>query len=146
MTRTSPCPVPGRERRPLSDLERGARPAGSAPSARLLRAGFGRGGDRSPSLALGTVDLFREARAARDLAGLDARVALGLVTADAARAAGLGGRVGRLEPGLDADLVALAVVPGPAGDPEAAVLEAGAGDVLLTVAAGRVVYRRGHPA
>ncbi|MGE0555685.1 MAG: amidohydrolase family protein [Gemmatimonadales bacterium] len=128
---------------PISNAEHGH---GSAPLSRLLGAGIPVGVGTDSELSVGTVDLFREARAARELADLDAGAALGLVTADAARAVGLGARVGRLEPGLDADLVALAVDPGPDGDPEATALQAGPGDVLLTVAAGRVVYRRGHPA
>jgi len=128
---------------PISNAEHGH---GSAPLARLLGAGIPVGVGTDSELSVGTVDLFREARAARDLARLDARRALALVTTDAARAAGLGARVGRLAPGFDADLVALAVDLGPTGDPETAALHAGPGDVLLTVAGGRVVYRRGHPA
>jgi cytosine/adenosine deaminase-related metal-dependent hydrolase len=120
---------------------------GRAPIEALRAAGVAIGlGTDSPASG-GDYDMRGEARACRDAhAGV---VALGdddllrLVTIDAARAIGLAGEVGSLEPGKRADLIA--VRPARAGaDPAAAVLDPG-GSVRLAVVDGEDVLRDGVP-
>jgi cytosine/adenosine deaminase-related metal-dependent hydrolase len=92
--------------------------------------------------SVGPPDLLAEARAARAIAGLDARGALVLATAGAAAAIGLAGEVGELSPGAWADVVAVALPAGAgAGGVEEAVLASGAADVLGTWVGGRAVFR-----
>lgn len=101
------------------------------------------------------LDLLEEARIASILHR--ARVArpdvlspadlLKLVTIDGARALGLDGTIGTLEPGKAADLCAVALAAPhvqPVHDPLAAVFHAARGcDVVMTVVDGRVLYRDG---
>jgi 5-methylthioadenosine/S-adenosylhomocysteine deaminase len=72
---------------------------------------------------------------------------LRLVTIDGARALGMDGRVGTLEPGKDADLCAVSLADAhvrPVYDPVAAVFHAARGsDVVMTMVRGRVLYRDG---
>jgi len=102
------------------------------------------------------LDLLEEARIASILHR--ARVArpdvlspadlLKLVTIDGARALGLDGMIGTLEPGKAADLCAVSLAAPhvqPVHDPLAAVFHAARGcDVVMTVVDGRVLYRDGH--
>ena len=73
---------------------------------------------------------------------------LGLATLEGARALGIEDRVGTLEPGKDADFIAVnlrAPHLTPAGDPVAALFHAAVvGDVSLTVVAGQVLFRDGE--
>ncbi len=127
---------------PLSNRRHGHR---QAPLRELLDAGVRLGVGTDSVLSVGSLDLFGELRAARELAGLDARTTLALATNEAAAALDLRGEVGRLASGFHADLIGLDVPRGD-GDPEEAALGASPDRVLLTVASGRVVYRRGRPA
>jgi 5-methylthioadenosine/S-adenosylhomocysteine deaminase len=72
---------------------------------------------------------------------------MGLATLEGARALGLDDRIGTLEPGKDADFIAVKLSAPhltPAGDPLAALFHSAVvGDVFLTVVAGRVLYRDG---
>ena len=114
---------------------------GAAPLAELLAAGLRVGVGTDSEASVGTPDLLAEARAARALAGLDARAALRLATAGAAEAIGLGGQVGELVAGAWGDVVAVAL-PAGATAVEEAVLDSGPAEVLGTWLAGRPVYRR----
>lgn len=125
---------------PLSNLRHGH---GSAPLGALLAAGLRVGVGTDSEASVGPTDLLAEARAARALAGLDARAALRLATAGAASAIGLAGEVGELVAGAWADVVAVALPGGTVGsEVEEAVLASGAADVAGTWVGGRPVYRR----
>ncbi len=90
------------------------------------------------------LDLFAEARAAGQLAGLNAEEMLALVTLDAARALGLEAGIGSLAPGKWADLVALDLPSRvDAVQLEDTVLTRPRTACRLTLLGGRVVYRRG---
>jgi 5-methylthioadenosine/S-adenosylhomocysteine deaminase len=119
---------------------------GTAPLAALLRAGIRVGVGTDSVMSVGLLDLFREMRAARSLAGLTAAEALALGTLEAARLVGLEGTVGRVAPGAWGDLIAVDLPSPPAGDPIEGVLAQSPQQVRLTLAGGRVVYRRGNPA
>lgn len=90
------------------------------------------------------LDLFAEARAAGDIAGLSAGEMLALVTLDAARALGLADEVGSLVPGKWADLIALDLPPEiDAAQLPDTVLTRPRTACRLTLLGGREVYRRG---
>jgi cytosine/adenosine deaminase-related metal-dependent hydrolase len=119
---------------------------GAAPLAaflgRQLRVGLG----TDSVLSVGMPDLFSEARAARELAGLDAARTLELCTLEGARTLGLDGETGSLRAGKWGDCVVLRPRDGPAGlSPEEQVLASGASDVLATYVGGRDVYRADRP-
>jgi 5-methylthioadenosine/S-adenosylhomocysteine deaminase len=111
---------------------------GDAPLRAMLAAGLAVGVGTDSEVSGGDLDLFAEARAARVLAGLDAGATLRLITADAARAIGVGD-VGALAAGAWGDVVALRI-EGADSPPavEEAVLEAGHGGVVA-------VWRAGEP-
>lgn len=73
---------------------------------------------------------------------------LRLCTIDGARALGLDGAIGTLEPGKDADLCAISLAAPharPVHDPLAAIFHAARGcDVVMTMVQGRVLYRDGR--
>jgi len=129
------CPVSNAEHR-----------HGAAPLAGLIAEGVRVGVGTDSELSVGPLDLFRELRLARTLARLTPLEALALVTTGAARAVGLEARVGRLAPGMDADVVGLDLRPAEGQDPAAAVLAAGPDRVRFTLVAGRFAYRDRHPA
>ncbi len=117
----------------------GAPPLGRY-AARGLRLALG-----TDSVAsVGTLDLLAEAREARVLAGRSAVAAVTLLTLDGARALGLEGGVGSLEPGKWADLVVLHLdrpIPTLPDMLAEAILLARAEDILATFVAGRPVYQ-----
>ena len=102
------------------------------------------------------LDLLEEARIAsilhRARVGhcdlLSPAALLRLCTIDGARALGVDGVAGTLEPGKDADLCAVSLAAPhvrPVHDPLAAVFHAARGcDVVMTVVQGRVLYRDGR--
>ncbi|HEU4829933.1 MAG TPA: amidohydrolase family protein [Gemmatimonadales bacterium] len=116
---------------------------GAAPLRALLEAGLRVGCGTDSVVSVGRLDLLAEARAARELAGLDAASALALCTRDAAQAIGLGEQVGTLTAGKWGDVTIVR-----AGSADSAthacerVLASGTGDVAETVVAGRTVFRR----
>jgi len=116
---------------------------GRAPLTALLAAGLRIGVGTDSVVSVGALDLFAEIRAARTLAGLTAEASLALGTlAGTGLVGGTGGR--GLVPGAWGDVIA---VDTPHGDqPVEAVLAQSPRQVRLTVAAGRVVYRREPPA
>ncbi|MEV4049825.1 amidohydrolase family protein [Amycolatopsis sp. NPDC049688] len=73
-------------------------------------------------------------------ATITAKQALAWATVEGARALGLADRVGRIEPGMQADLV---VIEGATANPIASALYASAGDVEAVMIAGRW-RKRGH--
>jgi cytosine/adenosine deaminase-related metal-dependent hydrolase len=91
-------------------------------------------------LSVGTPDLLAEARAAKRLADLDADAALALATLGGARALGLEGEIGSLEPGKWGDC-AVVRPRSPVGGPAEMVVEARREDVVATFLGGRDVYR-----
>jgi 5-methylthioadenosine/S-adenosylhomocysteine deaminase len=124
---------------PLSNARHGH---GAAPLAELLRRGVRVGVGTDSVVSVGRLDLWAELRAARALAGLDARAALALATTEAARALGLERRIGRLEPGCFADFAVLAVPSAGSPDLYRTVLEAGSSALAATYVGGRRVHGR----
>jgi 5-methylthioadenosine/S-adenosylhomocysteine deaminase len=128
---------------------------GVAPLPDFMTAGIAVGLGSDSVAANNRVDLFEEARFAalqqrglrREAALLSAEDLMGLATLEGARALGLDDRIGTLEPGKDADFIAVKLSAPhltPAGDPLAALFHSAVvGDVFLTVVAGRVLYRDG---
>ena len=116
---------------------------GAAPLAHALRCGIRVGVGTDSVASVTPLDLLAEARAAREIAGLDPEAALRLATLDAARALGLEREVGSLIPGKWGDVVALDL-PGAVDASRLAgsVLARANSDVRLTLVAGRDVYRR----
>ena len=117
---------------------------GRAPLAEMRQRGIRVGVGTDSVASVSPLDLFAEARAAGQLAGLSAGQMLALVTLDAACALGLEAGVGSLLPGKWADLVALDLPPRvDAAQLEDTVLARPRTACRLTLLGGRVVYRRG---
>ncbi|MFN0178699.1 MAG: amidohydrolase family protein [Gemmatimonadales bacterium] len=127
---------------PLSNRRHGH---GDPPLKAMRQAGIKVGVGTDSVLSVGKLDLFAEMRAARTMAGLSARRALALGTAEAARLASPAADFGSLTKGLWGDVVAVALPGTPDQDPEERVLMAGPDQILATYASGRLVYRQGHP-
>lgn len=129
---------------------------GIAPIPEMRAAGIAVGIGTDSVGSNNRLDLLEEARIASLLQRarrgspdvLPAEELLRLCTAEGARALGLEGRVGALEPGLDADLCAVSLAGAharPVNDPLAALFHAARGsDVVLTVVRGRVLYAGGR--
>lgn len=122
---------------PLSNRAHGH---GAAPLAALLEAKLHVGIGTDSVLSVGVLDLLADARAARELAGLNAFDTLGLVTWRAAAAIGFQEQLGMLIAGAPADLAVMSL-PHEVADPEEALLSREA-VVLATFVGGRDVYRR----
>ncbi|MBI4545395.1 MAG: amidohydrolase family protein [Gemmatimonadetes bacterium] len=128
---------------------------GIAPVPEMLAAGIAVGLGSDSAASNNRMDLLEEARLAQMLqrarlgsaTALPADQLLRLATLDGARALGLDGRIGSLEPGKDADLCAISLAGAhvtPVHEPLAALFYAArAPDVALTVVRGRVLYRDG---
>ena len=109
--------------------------------ARELGVPVGLGADWVPSGSLSTLDELRVARhqlAAQDAAD-DPRALVGMVTWDAARIAGLPGRLGDLQPGMPADVCVLERCH---EDPWESVLRSDPSAVQLVTIGGNLVYAR----
>jgi 5-methylthioadenosine/S-adenosylhomocysteine deaminase len=113
---------------------------GAAPLGELLAGGLriGLGTDSAASVA--PLDLLAEARAAREIAWLNADEALALATIGGARALGLDAEIGTLTAGKRADLAIVDLGSG-SGAAER-VLASAPGDVRATYLGGRQVYGR----
>jgi 5-methylthioadenosine/S-adenosylhomocysteine deaminase len=123
---------------PRSNLRHGH---GSAPLAEFLAAGLRVGVGTDSAASVSPPDLLAEARAAMALANLTAEQALGLATIEGARALGLEGEIGTLEPGKWADAVVIRVPEATRSQNLArALLDSGPMDVLATFVAGRPVF------
>jgi 5-methylthioadenosine/S-adenosylhomocysteine deaminase len=128
---------------------------GVAPLGDLLEAGIPVGLGSDSVASNDRVDVIEEARFAdliqrgllRAPRALPADRLLRLATLDGARALGLDDRIGSLEPGKEADLVAVRLGEPhttPVADPLTALFHSARGaDVVLTVVAGRTLYRDG---
>jgi cytosine/adenosine deaminase-related metal-dependent hydrolase len=112
-----------------------------ARRARELGLKLGLGADWVPSGSLSTLDELRVARRQLALQGApdDPKALVGMVTWDAAAVAGLGGRLGDLQPGLPADLCVLGRQH---DDPFESVLRSDPSTVQLVAIGGNVVYAR----
>jgi 5-methylthioadenosine/S-adenosylhomocysteine deaminase len=121
-------------------LSNAAHRHGEAPLGGFLACGIRVGLGTDSVLSVGTPDLLAETRAARRLADLDADAALALATLGGARALGLEGEIGSLEPGKWGDC-AVVRPRSPAGGPAEQVVEAMREDVVATFLGGRDVYR-----
>jgi cytosine/adenosine deaminase-related metal-dependent hydrolase len=128
---------------------------GTAPLPALRAAGVRVGLGTDSVGSNNRLDLLEEARFAallqratrRSATLLPADELLRLCTLDGARALGMDGRIGTLEPGKDADLCAVSLAAPhvqPVHDPISVLFHAArATDVILTVVAGRILYRDG---
>ena len=145
---------------------------GQAPFKKFLESGVALGFGSDSVASNNTCDILEEARfatllaragmntASRRSAGVeppdiseqgrmpDADDALRIATTGGAQALGLAGQVGRLCVGLQADFIAISLKgaqQAPVYDAATAVVFASSGrDVMLTVVAGREVYRNGR--
>jgi cytosine/adenosine deaminase-related metal-dependent hydrolase len=129
---------------------------GIAPVMELLDAGVRVGLGTDSVASNNRVDMMEEARTAHLLQRarlcsptvLPADRLLRLMTLDGARALGLDGRVGSLEPGKDADLCAVRITAPhtvPVIDPLTTLLHSARGsDVILTAVRGRPLFRDGR--
>jgi 5-methylthioadenosine/S-adenosylhomocysteine deaminase len=129
---------------------------GTAPLMEIREAGIAVGLGTDSVASNNRLDLLEEARTAqivqrarhRAPSLLPADELLRLVTIDGARVLGLEDRIGSLEPGKDADLCAVSFAghhTAPLHDPTTTLFHAArAPDVVLTVAAGRILYRAGQ--
>jgi 5-methylthioadenosine/S-adenosylhomocysteine deaminase len=127
---------------------------GRAPFGNFLKHGV-RVGLGSDSVASNnTCDLLEEARFATLLARLEidqhsvsAEQALFAATVGGARSLGLENRIGSLAPGMQADITVISLTGAhqqPVRDPFAALVFASSGrDVLMTMVAGKEIYRDG---
>ncbi len=128
---------------------------GIAPLPDLLRAGVRVGFGTDSPASSNIMDMFDEMRTAlflhrgveRDVDVLDAERCVRIATLGGAEALGLDDRVGSLEAGKLADLIAVDVSSShfaPIGDPYSAlVYGANQDDVLFTCVGGRAAYRDG---
>jgi 5-methylthioadenosine/S-adenosylhomocysteine deaminase len=140
---------------------------GHAPFVKFLEAKIPMGFGSDSMASNNTCDILEEARFATlfargrdgnvdaawqstndELEMLGAADALRTATLGGARALGLGGLVGELTVGQQADFIAVSLNSPhqrPVYDPAAALIFASSGrDVVMTVVAGREVYRDGH--
>lgn len=126
---------------------------GVAPFAKFVEQGIAVGLGSDSVASNNTCDLFEEARFALLLARAQANPAsaaeaLHAATLGGARALGMDGQIGELREGLQADFAAVSLTGVhqiPAYEPTAALIFSSSGrDVVLTVVAGREVYRDGR--
>ncbi|MEE9155918.1 MAG: amidohydrolase family protein [Gemmatimonadota bacterium] len=129
---------------------------GAAPLLFFLELGIPVGLGSDSVASNNRVDILEEARFAsllqratyRAAGVLSAEETLRLATLEGARALGLEERIGSLEPGKEADLIAVRLDrpwTTPTGDPVAALVHSARGsDVTLTAVGGTVLYRDGR--
>jgi 5-methylthioadenosine/S-adenosylhomocysteine deaminase len=115
---------------------------GGPAIADYLRLGIPAGLGTDSVASVDSLDLFAEARAARDASALDPSAAIELMTLGGARALGWEREIGSLEPGKWADfcLLELDSLDGPPDHLARWVLEAGPPSVRGTWVAGRQVH------
>jgi len=126
---------------------------GRAPFRKFLQTGLNAGLGTDSVASNNNCDILEEARFATLMARLDrdvdpmpAQEALFAATLGGARALGLDQRIGALEPGKQADIAIVGMAgmhQEPVSNPIDALIFSSSGrDVVLTVVAGKVVYRR----
>jgi 5-methylthioadenosine/S-adenosylhomocysteine deaminase len=116
---------------------------GDAPLRAMLDRGLRVGVGTDSVASVSPLDLLAEVRAARDLGGLSAELALALVTISAARALGLEAEIGSLRPGKWGDLTAVDLGEAVDGARLAdTVVSRGVAAVRLAVVGGLEVFRR----
>jgi 5-methylthioadenosine/S-adenosylhomocysteine deaminase len=125
---------------------------GIAPFVEARRRGIRVGLGTDSVASNNTCDMIEEARwaallhraASRDGRLLEAAELLRLMTIDGARCLGMDSRIGSLEPGKQADLIAIDFSKAhsvPHYDPESAIVFSSSGrDCVLTMVAGRLLY------
>ena len=128
---------------PVSNTRHGH---GTAPAAALRSAGVRMGVGTDSVISVGSLDLFAEMRAARELARISAADALALGTIGGASLVGWEGDTGWLGRGAWGDVIAVDLPDSGPRTVEEAILAAGPAAVRATFASGRPVYRRGHAA
>lgn len=137
---------------PSSNMKLGS---GTAPVPEMRRRGIGVSLGADGAACSNTLDMFQEMRLAATLQAmrlgpghLTARDAVAMATREGARALGLAGEVGSIEPGKKADLVIVsrdAPHQQPATDPYTTVVYASRpSDVRYTLVDGEVVARDGR--
>jgi 5-methylthioadenosine/S-adenosylhomocysteine deaminase len=121
---------------------------GSAPLQRYLERGLRVALGTDSVASVDSLDLLAEAREARVQAGVSAEAALRLLTLDGARALGMDGEIGSLEPGKWADLVVVRPALPSSRPPEfppdlaaEAILLGRPEQIVATFVAGRPVYQ-----
>ncbi|MBL8206333.1 MAG: amidohydrolase family protein [Blastocatellia bacterium] len=129
---------------------------GIAPLTAMMRAGLEVGLGTDSVASNNTCDLIEEARfcallhqaAQRDPLLFDPNAMLKMITLDGARVLNLEDKIGSLEVGKQADLVAIDLRRAhntPHYDPATAIIFSGsAQDVIFTMVAGRVLYEQGQ--
>jgi 5-methylthioadenosine/S-adenosylhomocysteine deaminase len=128
---------------------------GRAPFARFLKAGLAIGFGSDSVASNNTCDVLEEARfgvllsrASEGVIEIGSSHVLSIATLGGARCLNLDGQVGELRQGMQADLAVLSLTGAhqiPNHDPAATAIFASSGrDVVLTVVAGREVYRDGR--
>jgi 5-methylthioadenosine/S-adenosylhomocysteine deaminase len=118
---------------------------GVAPVPEFLRQGIAVGLGTDSLASVPTLDLWDEMRAclAAHRGRLTPADVLAMATLGGARALGLANRVGSLEVGKRADLIAVSARRIAASDPvESLIAETGGGDVLASLVEGAVRHRR----
>jgi cytosine/adenosine deaminase-related metal-dependent hydrolase len=114
---------------------------GSPPLHRFREAGIRLGIGTDSVASVGTIDIRRDGRLARDLLDTSSAEVVEMLTLGGARALGLERLVGSLDVGKCADLCVMRL-PNTAGDLAKAILEAPVEAVVHTFVAGRSVYQR----
>jgi cytosine/adenosine deaminase-related metal-dependent hydrolase len=122
---------------PLSNLAHGH---GVAPLDALLEAGVRVGLGTDSEVSVGQLDLLAEARAVGAQAGLRPEDLIELCTLGGARAIGVAGETGSLQPGKWGDSAVIRVASGH-NNPAELVLHSSPRDVLGTYVGGREVFR-----
>ncbi|HEX3232119.1 MAG TPA: amidohydrolase family protein [Pyrinomonadaceae bacterium] len=128
---------------------------GRAPFRQFIKAGINVGLGSDSVASNNTCDILEEARFAtlltrldRDADSINAEQALYAATLGGARAMGLDDRIGSLEEGKQADLAIVGLRnshQSPASSPvEALIFSSSGRDVILTVVAGKEIYRENH--
>jgi cytosine/adenosine deaminase-related metal-dependent hydrolase len=132
---------------------------GRAPFAKFLTAGIALGLGSDSVASNNTCDIIEEARFALllgrvgrrkddDAEMISAKDALSSATIEGARALGFDGHIGELKTGVQADFIAVSLSGThqlPSYDPVSTLILASSGrDVMMTVVAGREVFRDGR--
>jgi 5-methylthioadenosine/S-adenosylhomocysteine deaminase len=132
---------------------------GRAPFAKFLTAGIALGLGSDSVASNNTCDIIEEARFALllgrvgrrkddDAEMISAKDALSSATIEGARALGFDGHIGELKTGVQADFIAVSLSGThqlPSYDPVSTLIFASSGrDVMMTVVAGREVFRDGR--